>query len=129
MLKENCLDLLQITAGESVFFINIFHKCHKFAGVELLGCFFFFCNNRNVCPGFLVHFLSRARKVCSQYGFVVEFTGVGHAPPGLQESVGFCTQIGVFHRVRGEVGVNSESDEQLLSHTLVSRSSCSSVHL
>lgn len=33
-----------------------------------------------------------------EYGYVVEFTGVGPAPLGQQDTVGFCTQIGVFRR-------------------------------
>ncbi|XP_047443448.1 small RNA 2'-O-methyltransferase [Mugil cephalus] len=46
-------------------------------------------------------FQSWALKVCSEYGYDVEFTGVGQPPPSQQESVGFCSQIGVFHRLRG----------------------------
>ncbi|KAM8874290.1 small RNA 2'-O-methyltransferase isoform 2-T2 [Spinachia spinachia] len=44
-------------------------------------------------------FKSWALKVCLDYGFEVEFTGVGQAPPGYRENVGFCSQIGVFHRL------------------------------
>ncbi|KAM9444348.1 small RNA 2'-O-methyltransferase isoform 2-T2 [Clarias gariepinus] len=39
-----------------------------------------------------------AEKVCKKYGYTVEFTGVGEAP-GEFTDVGFCSQIGVFHRV------------------------------
>uniref|UniRef100_A0A3Q3VL29 Small RNA 2'-O-methyltransferase n=1 Tax=Mola mola TaxID=94237 RepID=A0A3Q3VL29_MOLML len=46
-------------------------------------------------------FQSWALKVCLDYGYEVEFTGVGPAPPGQQEMVGFCSQIGVFHRLGG----------------------------
>lgn len=35
-----------------------------------------------------------------QYGYEVEFTGVGPAPPGQEDAVGFCTQIGVFRCLR-----------------------------
>lgn len=50
---------------------------------------------------FLFTFLFRALRECLEYGYEVEFTGVGPAPPGQQESVGFCSQIGVFRRLRG----------------------------
>ncbi|KAM7387681.1 hypothetical protein PAMP_023903 [Pampus punctatissimus] len=50
-------------------------------------------------------FQSWALKVCVEYGYEVEFTGVGQAPPG-QQRVGFCSQIGVFHRLRGRDGCN-----------------------
>ncbi|XP_054646388.1 small RNA 2'-O-methyltransferase [Dunckerocampus dactyliophorus] len=46
-----------------------------------------------------VEFQSWALKACSEYGFKVEFTGVGEPPPGQEERFGFCTQIGVFHRL------------------------------
>lgn len=49
----------------------------------------------------LFTFLFRALRECLEYGYEVEFTGVGPAPPGQQESVGFCSQIGVFRRLRG----------------------------
>ncbi|CAF90627.1 unnamed protein product, partial [Tetraodon nigroviridis] len=46
-------------------------------------------------------FKSWALKVCQDYGYTVEFTGVGAAPPGQQENIGFCSQIGVFHPSQG----------------------------
>uniref|UniRef100_A0A3B4GCR0 Small RNA 2'-O-methyltransferase n=1 Tax=Pundamilia nyererei TaxID=303518 RepID=A0A3B4GCR0_9CICH len=46
-------------------------------------------------------FRSWAMKVCLDYGYEVEFTGVGKAPQGQQEAVGFCTQIGVFYQLGG----------------------------
>ncbi|XP_030062160.1 small RNA 2'-O-methyltransferase [Microcaecilia unicolor] len=42
-------------------------------------------------------FESWALKAAGCYGYTVEFTGVGKPPPGA-ESVGFCTQIGIFVR-------------------------------
>ncbi|XP_075901384.1 small RNA 2'-O-methyltransferase isoform X2 [Nelusetta ayraudi] len=45
-------------------------------------------------------FQSWALGVALQYGYEVEFTGVGPAPLGQQDAVGFCTQIGVFRRLR-----------------------------
>uniref|UniRef100_A0A672FFV9 Small RNA 2'-O-methyltransferase n=1 Tax=Salarias fasciatus TaxID=181472 RepID=A0A672FFV9_SALFA len=45
-------------------------------------------------------FRSWALKVCCDYGYEVEFTGVGRAPPGQQDQVGFCSQIAVFRRLR-----------------------------
>lgn len=67
--------------------------------------------------------LFRALKVCQDYGYKVEFTGVGPAPPGQQESVGFCTQIGVFHRLGGRDTCSSlfEDEDDVFSYTLVSR--------
>ncbi|XP_019720304.1 small RNA 2'-O-methyltransferase isoform X1 [Hippocampus comes] len=46
-----------------------------------------------------VEFQSWSRNVCLEYGYNAEFTGVGQAPQGHEESIGFCTQIGVFHRL------------------------------
>lgn len=37
----------------------------------------------------------RALKVCREFGYVVAFTGVGQIPD-QEESIGFCSQIGVF---------------------------------
>ncbi|XP_054240482.1 small RNA 2'-O-methyltransferase [Indicator indicator] len=42
-------------------------------------------------------FQSWALETARHYNYLVEFTGVGHAPRGM-ENVGFCTQIGVFVR-------------------------------
>ncbi|XP_042272677.1 small RNA 2'-O-methyltransferase isoform X1 [Thunnus maccoyii] len=67
-------------------------------------------------------FQSWALKVCLEYGYEVEFTGVGQAPPGEQERVGFCSQIGVFHRLGERDGCNrlfGDDAEDLLSYTLL----------
>uniref|UniRef100_A0A3Q3FH48 Small RNA 2'-O-methyltransferase n=1 Tax=Kryptolebias marmoratus TaxID=37003 RepID=A0A3Q3FH48_KRYMA len=69
-------------------------------------------------------FQSWALKVCSDYGYEVEFTGVGEAPQGQQDSVGFCSQIGVFYRLkdRDRCSVLAGSDEEnVFSYTLVIR--------
>nr|XP_033772712.1 small RNA 2'-O-methyltransferase-like [Geotrypetes seraphini] len=42
-------------------------------------------------------FESWALEAADCYGYTVEFTGVGKPPPGA-ESVGYCTQIGIFVR-------------------------------
>ncbi|XP_008332823.1 small RNA 2'-O-methyltransferase [Cynoglossus semilaevis] len=55
-------------------------------------------------------FQSWALEVCLRFGFEVEFTGVGTAPSGL-ESVGFCSQIGVFHNLKGRSGHNFYCDD------------------
>ncbi|XP_061680609.1 small RNA 2'-O-methyltransferase isoform X4 [Syngnathoides biaculeatus] len=47
----------------------------------------------------LVTSIELALNVCSEFGYMVEFTGVGQAPPGQEQRIGFCTQIGVFHRL------------------------------
>lgn len=62
-------------------------------------------------------------KVCLQYGYEVELTGVGQAPPGQRERVGFCSQIGVFHRLGGKERYNmfDEDAEDVFSYTLVSK--------
>lgn len=67
--------------------------------------------------------LFRALKVCQDYGYKVEFTGVGPAPPGQQESIGFCSQIGVFHRLNGRDTCSTlfEDEDDVFSYTLVSR--------
>lgn len=62
--------------------------------------------------------------MCLDYSYEVEFTGVGEAPPGQQQSVGYCTQIGVFHRLMERDGCNmlcGDDNEDLFSYTLVSR--------
>ncbi|KAM7013154.1 small RNA 2'-O-methyltransferase [Tautogolabrus adspersus] len=51
-------------------------------------------------------FQSWALKVSLKYGYEVEFTGVGEAPTGHDERVGFCSQIGVFHRLSERDGCN-----------------------
>nr|XP_029489062.1 small RNA 2'-O-methyltransferase isoform X2 [Oncorhynchus nerka] len=42
-----------------------------------------------------VEFQTWALKVCKEFGYVVAFTGVGQIP-AQEESIGFCSQIGVF---------------------------------
>lgn len=62
--------------------------------------------------------------MCLEYGYEVEFTGVGQAPPGQQERVGFCSQIGVFHRLGGRDDCNmlfGDDAEDVYSYTLVNR--------
>ncbi|XP_041696059.1 small RNA 2'-O-methyltransferase [Coregonus clupeaformis] len=44
-------------------------------------------------------FQTWAMKVCREFGYVVAFTGVGQIP-AQEESIGFCSQIGVFQRDR-----------------------------
>ncbi|XP_034737412.1 small RNA 2'-O-methyltransferase isoform X4 [Etheostoma cragini] len=66
-------------------------------------------------------FKSWALKVCLEYGYEVEFTGVGQAPPGQQDRVGFCSQIGVFRRLEGRQDGNmlsGDDAEDLFSYTL-----------
>ncbi|KAM9358404.1 small RNA 2'-O-methyltransferase [Symphorus nematophorus] len=67
-------------------------------------------------------FQSWAQKVCVEYGYEVEFTGVGKALTGQQERVGFCSQIGVFHRLEGKDGCNAlfgDDAEDLFSYKLL----------
>ncbi|XP_055364462.1 small RNA 2'-O-methyltransferase isoform X2 [Betta splendens] len=66
-------------------------------------------------------FRSWALKVCEDYEYEVEFTGVGQAPPGQQEQFGFCSQIGVFQRLGGKHGCNTFGDgaEEMFSYTLL----------
>nr|XP_046246860.1 small RNA 2'-O-methyltransferase [Scatophagus argus] len=66
-------------------------------------------------------FQSWALKVCLDFGYEVEFTGVGKAPPGQQERVGFCSQIGVFQRLGGRDGLNTFGDDgdDVFSYTLL----------
>ncbi|XP_027146204.1 small RNA 2'-O-methyltransferase isoform X1 [Larimichthys crocea] len=67
-------------------------------------------------------FHSWALKVCLEYGYDVEFTGVGKAPPGQQERVGFCSQIGVFHRLGGRNCCNllfDDDAEDVFSYKLL----------
>lgn len=73
--------------------------------------------------GLIVRSLSRALKACQDYGYAVEFTGVGAAPPGQQESIGFCSQIGVFRRLGGKDSCSAllEDKDDVFSYTLVSR--------
>ncbi|XP_074491153.1 small RNA 2'-O-methyltransferase isoform X1 [Sebastes fasciatus] len=76
-------------------------------------------------------FKSWALKVCLEYGYEVEFTGVGQAPPGQQERVGFCSQIGVFHRLGGREGFNmliGDDAEDVFSYTLLYSINYPSLH-
>ncbi|XP_017275910.1 small RNA 2'-O-methyltransferase [Kryptolebias marmoratus] len=76
-------------------------------------------------------FQSWALKVCSDYGYEVEFTGVGEAPQGQQDSVGFCSQIGVFYRLkdRDRCSVLAGSDEEnVFSYTLLYSVNYPSLH-
>ncbi|XP_074524608.1 small RNA 2'-O-methyltransferase [Halichoeres trimaculatus] len=76
-------------------------------------------------------FQSWAVKVSLQNGYKVEFTGVGEAPPGQQERVGFCSQIAVFHRLRGRDGYNilfRDDAEDVFSYTLLYSINYPSLH-
>ncbi|XP_018527064.1 small RNA 2'-O-methyltransferase [Lates calcarifer] len=76
-------------------------------------------------------FRSWAVKVCLEFGYEVEFTGVGQAPPGQQETVGFCSQIGVFCRLGGRSGCNmllGDDAEDVFSHTLLYSINYPSLH-
>ncbi|KAJ7409251.1 Small RNA 2'-O-methyltransferase [Willisornis vidua] len=57
-------------------------------------------------------FQSWALETAKCYGYSVEFTGVGHPPTGM-ESVGFCTQIGVFVRKYPQTGESVQSEEPI----------------
>lgn len=58
-----------------------------------------------------------------KFGYNAEFTGVGQAPQGHEESIGFCTQIGVFHRlpVNRDGHMLADNAEDHFPYTLVSR--------
>ncbi|XP_059196840.1 small RNA 2'-O-methyltransferase isoform X2 [Centropristis striata] len=76
-------------------------------------------------------FKSWALKVCLEYGYEVTFTGVGQAPPGQQEGVGFCSQIGVFHRRGGRECCNMlfcDHTENVFSYTLLYSINYPSLH-
>ncbi|XP_076010506.1 small RNA 2'-O-methyltransferase [Genypterus blacodes] len=67
-------------------------------------------------------FQSWAMKVCEEFGYEVQFTGVGQAPPVQQERVGFCSQIAVFQRRGGRLGLNVQSSDdpnQVFSYKLL----------
>nr|XP_020472742.1 small RNA 2'-O-methyltransferase isoform X2 [Monopterus albus] len=67
-------------------------------------------------------FRSWAQKVCLDFGYEVELTGVGQAPSGQQERVGFCSQIGVFHRLGAKDGSNvlfADDADDVSSYTLL----------
>ncbi|XP_077573510.1 small RNA 2'-O-methyltransferase isoform X1 [Stigmatopora nigra] len=63
-----------------------------------------------------MEFQSWSQNVCSVFGYMAEFTGVGKPPPGQEDHIGFCTQIGVFHKLEttnrdGQIhGDNAEVD-------------------
>ncbi|XP_037553750.1 small RNA 2'-O-methyltransferase [Nematolebias whitei] len=76
-------------------------------------------------------FKSWALKVCFEYGYEVEFTGVGEAPPGQQDSVGFCSQIGVFYRLKvGDCcsALPHDDEENVFSYTLLYSVNYPSLH-
>nr|XP_033476764.1 small RNA 2'-O-methyltransferase isoform X1 [Epinephelus lanceolatus] len=76
-------------------------------------------------------FKSWALKVCLEYGYEVEFTGVGQAPPGQQERVGFCSQIGVFQRLGGSESCSmlfGDDAEDVFSYTLLYSVNYPSLH-
>ncbi|XP_032380889.1 small RNA 2'-O-methyltransferase isoform X2 [Etheostoma spectabile] len=76
-------------------------------------------------------FKSWALKVCLEYGYAVEFTGVGQAPPGQQERVGFCSQIGVFRRLEGRQNGNmsfGDDAEDVFQYTLLYSINYPSLH-
>ncbi|XP_068445610.1 small RNA 2'-O-methyltransferase isoform X2 [Clinocottus analis] len=74
-------------------------------------------------------FKSWALKVCLDYGYEVEFTGVGDPPAGQEERVGFCSQIGVFRRLRGRAVCNMLfCDEDEFSYTLLYSKNYPSLH-
>ncbi|XP_029905703.1 small RNA 2'-O-methyltransferase [Myripristis murdjan] len=73
-------------------------------------------------------FQSWALKVCFQHGYEVQFTGVGWAPPGLQDRVGFCSQIGVFQRRYTRDDVLPRENAQVFSHTLLYSITYPSLH-
>ncbi|XP_077440810.1 small RNA 2'-O-methyltransferase [Vanacampus margaritifer] len=64
-----------------------------------------------------VAFQSWSLNVCSEFGYEAEFTGVGQAPPGQEEGIGFCTQIGVFRR-RGGLMLGDNAEDHF-SYTLL----------
>ncbi|XP_071397569.1 small RNA 2'-O-methyltransferase [Centroberyx affinis] len=67
-------------------------------------------------------FQSWALQVCLEHGYEVQFTGVGPAPPGQRERVGFCSQIGVFHRLGGRDAARllpGDNAHEIFSYTLL----------
>ncbi|XP_036375860.1 small RNA 2'-O-methyltransferase [Megalops cyprinoides] len=64
-------------------------------------------------------FQNWALDVCGLYGYVVEFTGVGKAP--CNENVGFCSQIGVFHKdiSRSNSFLGTENRDDATSYRLL----------
>ncbi|XP_072294141.1 small RNA 2'-O-methyltransferase [Eucyclogobius newberryi] len=69
-----------------------------------------------------VQFQSWAQVVCEDFGYRVEFTGVGLDPGGRHDEFGFCSQIAVFHRLRGGFNVwPGETIQGETSYTLLHR--------
>ncbi|XP_055087884.1 small RNA 2'-O-methyltransferase [Periophthalmus magnuspinnatus] len=67
-------------------------------------------------------FQSWAQRVCVDFEYEVEITGVGLPPGGGLKQFGFCSQIAVFHRLKG--GFNISPDERSqgeTSYTLLHR--------
>ncbi|XP_036348454.2 small RNA 2'-O-methyltransferase-like [Ochotona princeps] len=58
-----------------------------------------------------MQFQTWALYVASRYDYSVEFTGVGEPPAGA-ESVGYCTQIGIFQKNEGKVTEASISEQR-----------------
>ncbi|XP_061594976.1 small RNA 2'-O-methyltransferase [Cololabis saira] len=76
-------------------------------------------------------FRSWALKVCLEYGYEVEFTGVGENMQSQQDRVGFCSQIGVFHRIGGRDHYNTlpgDDAEDIFSYTLLYTINYPSLH-
>uniref|UniRef100_A0A8C6UWF8 Small RNA 2'-O-methyltransferase n=1 Tax=Neogobius melanostomus TaxID=47308 RepID=A0A8C6UWF8_9GOBI len=57
-------------------------------------------------------FQSWAEKVCADFGYEVDITGVGKAPDGGQEQFGFCSQIAVFHQLTSGCNMFDQSQGQ-----------------
>uniref|UniRef100_A0A3B3ZI29 Small RNA 2'-O-methyltransferase n=1 Tax=Periophthalmus magnuspinnatus TaxID=409849 RepID=A0A3B3ZI29_9GOBI len=60
-------------------------------------------------------FQSWAQRVCVDFEYEVEITGVGLPPGGGLKQFGFCSQIAVFHRLKG--GFNISPDERSQGET------------
>ncbi|KAM6128568.1 LOW QUALITY PROTEIN: small RNA 2'-O-methyltransferase [Phoenicopterus ruber ruber] len=66
--------------------------------------------HRHKLNGNRAQFQSWALETARRYDYKVEFTGVGHPPPGM-ENVGFCTQIGVFVRKYPQTSESVQSEK------------------
>ncbi|XP_049585559.1 small RNA 2'-O-methyltransferase [Syngnathus scovelli] len=55
-------------------------------------------------------FQSWSQNVCSKFGYKAKFSGVGQAPPGQEQTIGFCTQIAVFDRLAAAATADTLSD-------------------
>lgn len=65
-------------------------------------------------------FNSWAQKACVDFEYEVDITGVGQAPYGQQDAFGFCSQIAVFHRLKGSCNISLEERDQCeTSYTLL----------